>query len=283
MKRDALRTFIARAILAALPLGLGNPAQAQSCGEIVIPDGGAPSQYQLNAQVCLHICGTSNCTRVPTDGGYGILCECSSRVVCGRRTDGVAMPDARGANAVGAFFAGAAQLEAASVPAFARLARELRAHGAPPSLIARAERARRDEIRHARAMAKLARRFGGAPRAIAKAALPVRSLAEIAVENAAEGCVRESLGALVAEWQARFAADARVRAAMKRIATDEREHAELAWDVARFLGLRVDLRDAIAALDVSEPDREVAAIAGLPSSEVMQSFVKSARRELWCC
>jgi hypothetical protein len=282
MKRDALRTFIARAILAALPLGLGNPARAASSCTLVIPDGGVPPGQQLSAQYCTQVCGHTECSRVPLDGGDGVQC-CYYTTTCGRRTDGVAMPEAHGANAVGAFFAGAAQLEAASVPAFARLARELRAHGAPPSLIARAERARRDEIRHARAMARLAQRFGGEPRAIAEAALPVRSLAEIAVENAAEGCVRESLGALVAEWQARFAADARVRSAMKRIAADEREHAELAWDVARFIGLRVDLRDAIAALDVSEPDREVAAIAGLPSSEVMKSFVESARRDLWRC
>ena len=53
----------------------------------------------------------------------------------------------------------------------------------------------------------------------------MRELEAIAIENAVEGCVRESFGALLATWQAKTAGDARVRAAMKRIARDETRHA----------------------------------------------------------
>jgi hypothetical protein len=45
-----------------------------------------------------------------------------------------------------------AQLEAASIVAFDRLARELDAHGAPAELVAEARRAKTDEVRHARTL-----------------------------------------------------------------------------------------------------------------------------------
>src|SRR3989442_1726027 len=51
---------------------------------------------------------------------------------------------------LGGYFATMASLEAASVGAFRALRTELRAHGAPRALVRAAERAARDEIRHAR-------------------------------------------------------------------------------------------------------------------------------------
>lgn len=51
---------------------------------------------------------------------------------------------------------------------------------------------------------RLAARYGAtAPRPRVERA-PVRSLEDIAVENAVEGCVRETFGALVGAWQARL-------------------------------------------------------------------------------
>jgi hypothetical protein len=140
---------------------------------------------------------------------------------------------------LGAFFAEVAHLEAASVHAFRRLARELRAHGAPRALVRRAERAAKDEIRHARTTAALARRHGGRPAKPRVAARKVRSLARIARENAVEGCVRETFGALLATWQAEAARDPRIREAMRTIARDETSHAALAWDVARWIEPRL--------------------------------------------
>jgi hypothetical protein len=159
--------------------------------------------------------------------------------VSGRRPEGLARHVRSCNDAVGAFFAECAYLEAASVPAFDRLARELRAHGAPARLVKRALRARADEVRHAKATAALARRRGASPEAVVVELLPVRSLLEIAIENAVEGQVRETYGALVAVHQAAHASDAHIAAVMRAIAEDETRHAALAWDVAEWIDARL--------------------------------------------
>jgi len=187
------------------------------------------------------------CSQVPlgssrtTDCAFTTL-DCEPAVCCsgvptkGRRPPGLRAPiAAQTPNAVGAFFAEVARLEAASVPAFRLLAQELTAHGAPVRLIRAARSAASDEVRHTRAAGAFARRYGAEPVKPVIAELPRhRSLAAIAVENAVEGCVRETYGALVALWQARTAADPAVAAAMGPIARDETRHAELARKVAAW-------------------------------------------------
>jgi hypothetical protein len=91
------------------------------------------------------------------------LLLCMHRCVgFGRRPEGLAVVASAKGTGPGAYFADCTHLEAASIEAFAALRDELESHDAPPALVARAESARRDEIRHARMMAKLARRFGAA-------------------------------------------------------------------------------------------------------------------------
>jgi hypothetical protein len=132
--------------------------------------------------------------------------------IVGRRPEGLReSADELGAS-LGAFFARSAALEAASVPAFLRLGRELRSHGAPRSLVARARAAARDEVRHARAVAELALVFGGQTPLWSAAPGTLRELEAVATENAIEGCVRETYGALVALHQQQCARDARVGA-----------------------------------------------------------------------
>src|SRR5205823_2406284 len=143
---------------------------------------------------------------------------------------------------LGEHFARVAHLEAASVHAFVRLGRELDAHGAPKRLLDAAARAARDEIRHARVTARIARRFGASPPPARVRQLAVRSLAAVAIENAVEGCVRETFGALVAKWQADHAGDAEVATAMERIARDESDHAALSWAIAGWSAARLDAR-----------------------------------------
>lgn len=164
---------------------------------------------------------------------------------CGRRFEGLEL-DAGTCDEPGAQLAAMAELEAASVPAFERLARELQRWGAPAELVRRARLAMGDEVRHARVMTALAGEYGHVPRPIAVPALPCRSLAAIAHENAVEGCVREAYGALIATYQAARARP-ELREAFRAIAVDERRHAELAEDVhAWILGqLADDARDAI--------------------------------------
>jgi len=173
---------------------------------------------------------------------------------CGRRPAGLQLApacDAADPEDLGRQLAALAELEAASVPAFERLALELRAHGAPAELVRRARIAMRDEVRHACVMTELAARHGCTPRAVSVPELPVRPLAVIARENAVEGCVREAYGALVATYQAAHAEPA-LRAAFAAIARDERRHAAFAEDVHAWI---------LSALDRVSRDRVVAARA----------------------
>jgi hypothetical protein len=123
---------------------------------------------------------------------------------------------------VAVYLAEMARLEAASVHAFRHSKRELVAHGAPRALVRAAERAARDEIRHARMAAALTRRYGSTPAPHEMKTVPIRSLEAMAIENAVEGCVRETLGALIATWQAACAKDPVIRSALARIARASR-------------------------------------------------------------
>jgi hypothetical protein len=187
-----------------------------------------------------------------------------------------------------------AELEAASVYAFERLGRELQVHGAPPSLVLAASRAAWDEVRHAERMAELARRFGGTPRFPEAETLDVRPLLEIAIENAVEGCVRETFGALLATYQAEHAKDDAIARAHAEIAADETAHAALAWDVRAFLDARLSDEeraqvraaelDAIAALVrgvAGEVDPDVAEAMGLPDAQASETLLAWARSTLW--
>lgn len=139
-----------------------------------------------------------------------------------------------------------AKLEAASIDAFVRLARELAHHRAPAALVARAREAARDERRHTGAMRSLAARFGADP---ADSACPpsrtrrVPRLADVLLENAVEGCVRETFGALMAHVQALRAADPVVRRTMAEVAVDESRHSALAWAVHTWGVTQVSARD----------------------------------------
>lgn len=212
----------------------------------------------------------------------------------GRRPEGL-RPCARASeDDLGAWFARAARLEAASVVAFERLAEELRALGAPRELVALAERSAADEVRHARVTARLARRFGGVVEEPSIPPFAPRPLFEVALENAVEGQVRETFGALVATFQGARAADNEVRAAMRVIARDETRHSALAWEIAAWaeplldgeqraeidLARRNAARDLRAELQV-EPSAEARTLAGVPAAREAVSMFDAAAAELW--
>lgn len=170
----------------------------------------------------------------PSDAG-AIVITCYSSFCEGRLTDGYVAPD-RKTKTLGDRFAAMAFLEAVSIHAFDRLERELRAHGATEKLLRDARRARRDEERHTKMMISLARKNGSdAPLPNAPSTKPIRSRFEIALENAVEGCVRETYGALVGLIEAETATDLRLRKTMRSIAPDECRHADLAWSVHAWL------------------------------------------------
>jgi hypothetical protein len=196
----------------------------------------------------------------------------------GRRPEGLARPSFRDDDCeLGAWLARIAHLEAASVPAFERLARELELLGAPAELVERAKRSAKDEVRHARVTARFARSFGAEVPEPEVAELAPRSLFDVSLENAIEGCVRETFGALVATYQAAHATDARLRAAMRMIARDETRHAALAWDVAAWAEARLtdeeraEITAARAVAELSlraelaiDPPRDAQSLAGMP-------------------
>ncbi len=195
------------------------------------------------AETCTLVCMTEG-------GGFGELQDCSVMtsadqvvVSCvypefceGRRhACVVSRGTADASDPVAAWLARAAHDEAASVHAFQALARELAAFGAPAPLLAQLEEAAADEVRHAHATAALARAHGAEILVPEIAQVPARTLVDVAIENAVEGCVRETWAALAAAYQARMAPTAELRAFYSEIAADETRHAELAWTLDAWL------------------------------------------------
>lgn len=94
-------------------------------------------------------------------------------------------------------------------------------------------------MRHARAVTGLALRLGVMPRAPRVEPRPVRSLEEIALDNASEGCGREAFGAVLNAWQAEHASVPEVREVMGAIAADEHAHARASFELAEVLSPRL--------------------------------------------
>jgi len=232
------------------------------------PDGPAPCGYteDLNDFVACQIDHDANtqeaavcfvlCDPTEPDCIYYDLGDAGGSILtCGPGCIGRLRRDARDAfetcaplaESAADFLARAATLEAAAIDAFRALARDLDAHGAS-HLAKRARRAARDEVRHARVTARLAKKHGAPDRRRCRSTGTIadrapRALLAIAIENAEEGCVRETFGAAIATWQAERARDPDVRAAMRAIAREECEHAELGWAIADWARERLTPRD----------------------------------------
>lgn len=274
----------------------GIPATAPSCGYFVTLSGdvtkcGFPADGgTIPADVCAKLCG-------PTSGPATTYCywsasspgtlECGGACV-GRRPAGISVRTSLGPTVVAEHFARAAFLEAASVDAFEILHDELVHHRAPPDLRRSALEARADEVRHARIVGAIAERFGAVVERPVVVRGPVRELEAIAIENAVEGCVRETWGALLATWQADHAKTPRVRAAMNAIAREEAEHALLGLRVAQWLDAKLDdgARARVAAARATaiaelfaelaiEPDETLREEAGLPNAIQSQLLARS--------
>lgn len=215
--------------------------------------------------------------------------------VTGRLTAGVTAPvrPASGRD-LGRYFAQAAALEAAAVDAFERMAAELDALGAPEGLVQWARASADDERRHTRDMGLLAESFSASPLVHAAQTFPLRGLFEVALENAVEGCVRETYGAVVGHHQAERAQNEVVRTAMLHVAEDETRHAALSWAVAEWalpqlseperMEIRRAQRAAIEtlALSVSAPQGDMlVSQAGLPTPETAVAMLRGLRQHVW--
>lgn len=265
-------------LLAGAPFALEACIGASSC-----PDDGYPSPIvtskkvssdfaeggPLSAAQCAEVCDTGEslitCVR---ESAESVLCLNQPFPCEGRRPAGLSGAAHRSRSAFARHLADAAWLEAASVIAFRELRSELHSHRAPRRLLRALSRSARDERRHARASKALARRFGIRVPPAQSERPEARSLLEMALENAVEGCVRETWGALIAMRQAERATEPGVRATMGRIAPDEVRHAELAWAVDRWLTPRLNPTEraqvrAARAAALSELARDVQVVPAL--------------------
>ena len=256
------------------------------------PDGGAPSLPTLgtpSADECATLCTEETpvaCRTFLLEDMATMAVECTYPSMCGagRRPRGLVV---RG----GEMLARWAALEAASVDAFLWLERDLEHHGAPVLLRKACRRAAADEHRHARAMSRLARRAGARPcRVSQRPPSATRSLQALALENATEGCIGETWGALLARLASRSAPDEDVRAVMRQIADDEARHAAISGAIHEWLASRLSNTDRarIAAATQRRLRRLVreaegmapAPARGLPGGAVTRSMAEWLSRAL---
>jgi len=224
--------------------------------------------------------GMASTSDAGTDAGFDPLSAQLVRASCviqecrpaGRRPAQARLATTR-SSGVTAWLSEVAMLEAASVPAFAELRRELRAHGAPRSLVHATVSAERDEVRHAQLVGRLARRSGGAPLRAAVRRSETRTLAELAVHNASEGCVRESYGALSAYVQSQRAADPETRRVFAEIARDEARHALLSLALDEWARPRLRAIDRRRANEAKELASEELRSSLLRDTEAVRSVL----------
>ena len=231
----------------------GASSSATTTGTDATTFGIEPTGGDLDDELCTALC--QHYTAADTWGLYCTLADDAPpdqvHVVCtwttgcdGRRHACLrSLGEGVGEDPVTAWLARAAHDEAGSVHAFDALHSELVDHGAPASLLRRVRRAAAEERRHALAVDRLVRARGGRWRRPRLHPMPTRDLRALAIENAVEGCVRETWAALSAAHQAAHARDPAIRTAMLTIAADERRHAELAWAIDAWLLARLGATD----------------------------------------
>lgn len=119
--------------------------------------------------------------------------------------------------------------------------------------------------------------------------IPARTLQEVALDNAVEGCINETFAASRAMIQAQTAANPIVRRELAQIARDEVEHAELSWEFAAWLSERLGnaqrrsirraMREALVRLSMEVAlSRDAAATIGLPddrASRVLRATLRT--------
>jgi len=195
---------------------------------------------------------------------------------------------------VGRYFARLAECETASLSAFARFAAELEAHGAPTELAEEAREAAREVVHHAEIAHELALRFGTEPIFPLFASLPPRGIVLSAIDNAVEGCIRQTYGALVVTYQAKGAKDLPTRDGMRSVASEKRRHAALAWRASVWFEKRLPSNDVERIRRAQHEELEALGrevdpgltpfergLLGLPDRDRALSILERLTRELW--
>lgn len=206
--------------------------------ESELPDGGATTCQEACAGRGPEGYDLISCGPSIADGGVAIQCVFEGISSCGRYPI-KPVPVASGSSTGSRWLGRAAYVEAASAWSFSRLAVSLSHHRAPPKLIQEAQRAARDERRHARLTGEAAHRFGGTPPPFAASSPRCLELDMLALENAVDGCLVETWGAHQCAWQAQASREPNLRRMFASIAEDERRHAAFAQDLQSWLDGRL--------------------------------------------
>ncbi len=155
-----------------------------------------------------------------------------------------------------------AAFEHASIASFAQLTLDLLAAGAPPALLAGAQRAALDEIEHAQIAFALATAYGSGapvgPGALVASPSPAAcsSLAKLARATFLDACIGESVASAMLAERARTERDPALAPLLSKMSQDEERHAELAW---RIVAWALRSGDAEVGRAVSIAQAEVAA------------------------
>jgi hypothetical protein len=177
--------------------------------------------------------------------------------------------------------------EHASVAAFARFVLHLLSLGSPPDLLLDAIQAMEDEVHHARLCFGIARQFADEPSAPGRMDLSgtlddgsdPSSILKAAI---VEGCFEETISAAYARVALERAKDPSIRTALTRIATDEANHADLAWRFVRWTlqtypELRSTAEECFATAFASPKETEQ---DDSPSLEAYGHLLPSSKREV---
>jgi hypothetical protein len=236
-------------------------------------------------------------------GPHGRPLRISGRAIAGRArrrrtpwSDGV-HPELEGTSpelrrALAAEWLEDARMEHSAIAAFARLATDLIAVGAPPELIEASARAAADEVRHARACFALASAYAGeplGPDAMPEArSAPPRTeralLRELLHDSVVDGCIGERAAAITAERCAIEASDPAIRDVLATIAREESEHASLADAIVAWtrteLGGEADAIIAGAIEEAAEAPLATASDLDLMShGRPSRALLATARRD----
>jgi hypothetical protein len=319
-QRSALAAVFWRAVRLSLPLTLAAcgpsrvtplPApqrdctQQANCGAITstvqvktdLPSGTVPEPFECDEACRPILCPSQAKSCVVTQRPEGAAVTCTAlnpdRLGCpvpGRPVTEWAH-EARACFTAHEVFAQMSVAEAESVAEFERLAVELELHDAPASLVARARRAALEERRHATVTAAL---VGIATPEFPLPPAGVRSLAQLAKSNLLEGCINETMSAVLIASQAQNALEADTRARLASVAADEFSHAEFSWDLHEWLVARLDAEDRRAlalmgaervALTLSKPvqtlPEDARAEVGLPSELAARAQAEVLAEEVW--
>ena len=121
-----------------------------------------------------------------------------------------------------------------------------------------------------------------------------QTLLEFALDNAVEGCIRETFGAACAAYQAVRARDPEVRATLRQVATDETRHAELSWKIHSWVAsqltaeeraqLTAAMHAAVTQLQVEVTRAQPASVrfaAGTPGPADAAALLDDLQAQLW--